>query len=314
MESRKLVQHGSSSLTITLPKKWLEKHHFSKGQEVKISEKGSYLIIGGKGRKEKKSKKIYIPKNMPNSAIMHYIAALYRAGYDHVEINYESAKSYNAIEKVTGSDLNGFDIIENKRKSCIIQSLSGLDTGYFENILQKLLHCISDMAKDGYESIKENNLEGVELAKTRENIINRHANFCERILTKVGYKDPDQIPFFFYIIKELENIGDEYFAIFNYFPKIKKFNSKIIQKIKDTNDILSNFKTIYEKYSSKKSKEDIEKAAELHDKLSNEIKEIHKLMELDYKEDVVLHHLATILRRLKSCLGSLFSIMLVEIK
>ena len=50
MVTRKIVQHGSSSLTVTLPKKWVEKNNLKKGNEIKVDEKGTYLVIGGKGK------------------------------------------------------------------------------------------------------------------------------------------------------------------------------------------------------------------------------------------------------------------------
>jgi len=311
MVTRKIVQHGSSSLTVTLPRKWINNNKLHKGDEIKLTEKGSYLIVGGRGRKEKTSITIKISGKNPPSAVMHYTAGLYRAGYDHVKFIYNNVETYQAIETVTGSDLSGWNIIENKKDSCIIDSISAVDQSHFEDILKKLLYNLSEFSKDSLEAIKNKDSNSVKMAQTKERIINNNANFCERILIKDGYKDPDKIPFLFYIIKELENIGDEYNNICKYYLNSKSINHKTLKLYYDTNENLGEFKKLYLKEEIDKPLS-IENASVLHTKLRDKISETYHLLEANDKDDCILHHLLSILRRTKSCLGCLFSIMIVE--
>lgn len=311
MATRKIVQHGSSSLTITLPIKWIKKNHLHKGEEIQIVEEGPYLIVGGKGRKDILSKTVKISDKISRSAIMHYTAALYRAGYDKIKFFYNNAEIYDAIEKVVGADLNGLDITENKKNFCILESISTVDQSQFNNILKKLFFSLSEFSKDSFEAIKNKNINEIEIARTKENIINRNANFCERILTKVGYENIDQIPFLFYIIKELENIGDEYDNICKYYLKQKKIDKKTLRLFKEVNDVFTDFKKLFLKQEIEKSLK-IEDCSKLHSQIGEKIKEVYTLLEANDEDDCILHHLCSIVRRIKSCLGSLFSIMIVE--
>ena len=45
MELRKLIQHGNSSLTISLPSKWIKNKGLKKGDQIQIIEKGETLIL-----------------------------------------------------------------------------------------------------------------------------------------------------------------------------------------------------------------------------------------------------------------------------
>ncbi len=312
MATRRIVQHGSSSLTITLPAKWVKKNHLHKGEEIKITEEGAYLLIGGRGKKDVVSKMVTIKDSkIPAVAIMHYIAALYRAGYDKVEFTYDTAEVYKAIERVTGSDLNGWDIIESKKNSCTVESISTTEQANFKNVLSKLLYNLLELSKESLSAIKDKNTKAIEMAQTKDNVINRNANFCERVLIKDGHEDPDKLPFLFYIIKELENIGDEYNDICNYYLKTKKINPKTIKLYEETNEIFAGFKRFYEKMVIDKAFS-FEEASIFYGKVLETTDKAFSLLDANQEDDRILHHLLSVLRRVKSCLGCLFSIMIVE--
>lgn len=311
MSTRKIVQHGSSSLTITLPIKWINRNKLHKGEEIKITEKGSYLIVGGRGKEEKISKTIKIPSNVNPSVMKHYTASLYRAGYDSVKFIYDNAEIYQAIESVTGSDLSGWEIIENKKNSCIIESVAVIDQSLFENIFKKMLYNLSEFSKDSLEAINNGDINAIKMAQTKEQIINRNANFCERILIKDGYKDPEKIPFLFYIIKELENIGDEYNQICKYYLDSNKIDKKTRKSYGEINEMVEVFKKLYLKEEIDKPLS-IENASSLYTKIQEKTKEMYDSLKENGKDDCILHHLLSIARRMKSCLGCLFSIMIVE--
>ena len=42
---RKIVQHGCSSLTITLPFPWVRKFNLKKGDELEVEEQGHTLLV-----------------------------------------------------------------------------------------------------------------------------------------------------------------------------------------------------------------------------------------------------------------------------
>ena len=57
---RKIVQHGSSSLTVSIPYKWIQKYNLNKGDEINIEENGNSLILSSDNRKVQNVKKIKV--------------------------------------------------------------------------------------------------------------------------------------------------------------------------------------------------------------------------------------------------------------
>jgi phosphate uptake regulator len=309
MVSRKVIQHGKSSLSATLPNKWTKKNKIKKGQEIDMIDKGRYLIIDSKERDKELSKNVKFSDKIPKSMVMHYTAALYRVGYDKLIFKYDIAKTYKAIAEVTGCDLNGFDIIENKNNTCTIHSPSKIEENEFNKIFESLLHNVFEIANSSFNAIKNDDDDEIENAQTQENIINRNANYCERKLIKEGHVSPEEIPFLFYIIKELENIGDEYSDICNHYSN--KLSSKTLEVYNEVNDCLGELKKLILKEIIKKSLK-LEDGAKLYQDLGNKIGKVDNLLDANNKDDCILHHLSNVLRRTKSCLGCLFSIMIVE--
>ena len=53
---RKLIKHGESSLTVSLPRKYVKENNLIKGQEIELTESGKEIIISIKKKKKKKQK------------------------------------------------------------------------------------------------------------------------------------------------------------------------------------------------------------------------------------------------------------------
>ena len=88
MEERKLIKHGPSSLTIALPKKWLDARGLKKGDGIYVAEEGNKLILNTK--KALKIDKISIAvTGLDTTSIYHYIQSLYRYGYNEIEVCFE---------------------------------------------------------------------------------------------------------------------------------------------------------------------------------------------------------------------------------
>ena len=103
---RKIVQHGSSSLTVSLPFSWAQKHGLSKGDEIEVEERGHSLIIHSKD-KPTLSKATFVIDDK-NKFLRRYIISLYKQGYDEIEICSEDGMPMEKIEDVLNEVL-GFE-------------------------------------------------------------------------------------------------------------------------------------------------------------------------------------------------------------
>jgi len=121
------------------------------------------------------------------------------------------------------------------------------------------------------------------------------------MLIKKNGKGVKQTAFLYHLIKEIENIGDEYKFMSNYCCKKKTFPSKrIINLHEDINKLLSDMHHLFYKFENKSITEIELKISELKQK----VKELFK----SNKDNMPLYHLGNILRRLETMIGSYFSL------
>ena len=85
---RKLIQHGNSSLTVVLPRKWIKENNLSKGGEVDIDLSENNLVIGTEARYPSKALSINV-QGMKYS-LSRIVTACYKSGYDDIHINFSS--------------------------------------------------------------------------------------------------------------------------------------------------------------------------------------------------------------------------------
>ena len=101
---RKVVQHGASTLIISLPNKWAKTNNVKKGTELEVEERGSELVIGADTEAE--SEKFDINITGRYKIAHRAISALYKAGYDQLNITFstpeeEEEANYNYWRSLT---------------------------------------------------------------------------------------------------------------------------------------------------------------------------------------------------------------------
>src|SRR3989338_4825001 len=136
METRKLIAHGPSSLTVALPYKWINKQNLKKGDEVTINEEYFGLKITAKPSETKKTIKINLP-GLDWPPILTALTSVYRQGYDEVIVIYGTQKEYQNISNAVRS-LVGFAVMENHNGKWLIKSLPSELEQDFETMLRRV--------------------------------------------------------------------------------------------------------------------------------------------------------------------------------
>ncbi len=207
MMRRKIVKHGNTSLTVSLPIDWVNKFNLKKGDEIEISEDEDRLVLSTERKMmhEKSEKDL---SDLKDHEILSIITALYRQGYDEIDLTYNNPKQTNYIQDAV-NNLLGLAIVEQTKKRCKIKDFSELKDDEFDTIMRRIFLLLIGMSEDLQEALKKKDKEGLSEMYNHDTNINKFCNLCIRILNKRGYKDHKKIKLLFHLIIELENIGDE---------------------------------------------------------------------------------------------------------
>jgi len=299
---RKIVQHGSSSLTVTLPIKWALKYHLKKGDELSCEEQGPRIII----ETEKESHHLRKEVSTTFSGIFtkNNLTQLYQLGYDEVEVRYDDLATLREIQERVPECI-GYEIIDQKAKVIVIKSIASALESEFDVLLRKCFLVTKEMGEDVYQAIVKNDFAKLEEIRHQEFINNKFTMCCVRILHKRGFHDNHRIMQMYDIIKQLERIADEYKYICDAFHTATKPCSKeSIQLFKNVNDYFEGFYQIFYKFDPVKK-----------NKIYMDRKSIQttarKIMQSSKAEETLLmHHLRNIIEKTYDAAGEYFALIL----
>lgn len=229
---RKVVLHGPSSLSISLPSEWVKKNNILKGDEVDLAISHHNLIIKpGNTIKEIKKKEISII-GLSDQSALDLITSLYKRGYDELIIEFDKSDFIKVLHKYINSNLLGFEIIKQSKEELVVKSISDYKPDEFDNLLRRLFLITIEYANKIHEIMQDGNDDMTLNYLLHQISINRISNLCQRMIVK----DEKQNPILHGIILSINRIGDVF--------------SEVIQEIKNDDSELTH--NIIHKYSELK--------------------------------------------------------------
>jgi phosphate uptake regulator len=264
---RKVIQLAGKTLVVSMPNKWVKKYGVKKGDDVEVEEGERKLVVkvGGEGEKVVK---VLDAKDL-NLMLKRVTGALYKAGYDEIEITYYTPEQYSIIRDVLNKMCMGFEIVKHGQRTIHIKMLSDLHSQEFENILRRLFLSLLSSADDSLEYIKQANLNGMEEIILRDSVINKYSDFCRRVLNIQGYGDARKTTTYYHICEELERIGDSYSDLMKFMldNKIKKLDPSTLNLISEINKYLRLYYELFYDFSLKA----LEYFGEVSEKIKKEL-------------------------------------------
>ncbi len=228
---RKVIKQGHNALTITLPSKWIKKNKINKDSEVDIVDQGKKLLVSIEKTEEIRKATIKIKnvdrflKHYPYNYFLRSIDVLYRLGYDEIEIIFDNSKVLDYIHEEL-EFLLGFEIVNQGEKICIIRNIAqGLEKE-FDSIMKRIFLMNISTAKDGFNAISNNEINRLNDLIHLEKINNKLTNFCERLLNKTGYRDPQKTSLIYSMLVLHEQIADDFKFMYQYLLRLNKGLSK----------------------------------------------------------------------------------------
>jgi phosphate uptake regulator len=293
---RKIVQHGSSSLTVTLPVKWVKKFNMKKGDELEVVESGPVLTVTT-------GSEISMPKKRVSTTesgifTKNNLSHLYQLGYDEIEISFDDPKTLDEIKQRL-PDCIGFEIIDQKPNKVLIKSIATTLETEFDTLLRKAFMIANEMAKDMIGAFEKESYGKLKEIRSMESLNNKFTDVCIRILNKKGYKAPKRTMQVYEIVKNIERIADE----FKYICDLnKKISSEELRSFKQAVEYYLAFYEMFYKFDAKLKKK-------LYDERNSLVKIFSEQIEKS-KNPLFLHHCINIVMKAFDGAGGYFALVL----
>ncbi len=292
---RKVALIGPSSLMVSLPSKWVKQWNIKKGDEVEVQEKEGVLMIGTPLKEEERS--IVLDMKDFELGVNRVIGALYKQGYDQVTLHISSPKQLETIYQVLKKTCIGYEIIEQTKGKVVMKQISKLEPNEFDHMLKRLFLFLLCSAEECVDAMDAKKVAAVNTIITRDDSINRYADFCRRVLNVQQMKKANAV---YHVIEQMERIGDEYKDMCKYVMQQKMIlDEKLIPKVKVAKEVLEQFYHLFYGFS-------FEKLEFFYKKYNNDARDMDDLLkQIKNPEQIrVLFHLRSIVKLVFDAMGN----------
>ena len=228
---------------ISLPREWAKKQGLKKGDEVELKEAGKHMIITPE--KEKAVEKVEIDvTNLDKSLVWRYFGAAYRKGCEEIKLIFK--QNSEAVKEIPdiASRFIGMEMVEQGKNYYLMKELTASKPEEFENMLKKTFQLLISMSESMLEAAKTNDKESLQNIKYSDKTVNKFADYCFRILNQKGHENTQKTIAYHTIVKQLEDIGDNYKILAEEMAKTKTAN-KTIELVDEINHQLKEFYKIF---------------------------------------------------------------------
>ncbi|MEM1625826.1 MAG: AbrB/MazE/SpoVT family DNA-binding domain-containing protein [Sulfolobaceae archaeon] len=246
VETRKVQKLGSSSLFVTLPKKWISKWNVKPGDKIimEVSDDGTLKLIAEKVKNVMNKRNIKIDVDSLKQPLLSIIPCLYALGYDEILLLSKKGIDRSEIESLLSfsKQLVGAEVTEAGNNKVKIECLLDTEKLGLESLLRRLLNIISKKIDEIILLISDK-IPNKELQVTKDDLRRVYLMLLRRILGN-RYDTEKYIVRNFIIISNITLLSYAYNIlekITSYLLKVKlnEDDSKKLREIfQASNDIL----------------------------------------------------------------------------
>jgi phosphate uptake regulator len=205
---RKVIQLAGKTLVVSMPSKWARNAGIKKGSEVRVEEKGDSLLISSSDAKKALYTEIDLSGTVPMTK--RVLGAVFKLGYETVIVKFSSMEELALAQEVIREEFIGFEVVRRTKNSIEIKSVTRLDEGEFETIFRRIFLALLGMAEESLQALVKGDTLWLNTVALTDKDINKYSDFCRRLLNQKGLSVSDKPLPTYYIVEQLERIGDSY--------------------------------------------------------------------------------------------------------
>ncbi len=202
---RSVIQLATNTLVVSLPSKWAHQQGLKKGDSVEVQEQEQGLVIAAD--KASGERKKVLQAGALKVMLGRAIGALYKAGFDEIEVQFEEKAQLDSIQEVLRRTCIGFEIVEQSRTRVVAKEISKAEAGEFDKVLRQAFMFVLSMADDTLDAAKKKDQAGLDAIPLMDSTVNRYTDFCRRLLNKQHHTLSGPL---YYLSEQIERIGDLY--------------------------------------------------------------------------------------------------------
>ncbi len=243
---RRIIRLGASTQVVSLPKRWTTRYGLKAGDELDVEERGRQLSIAtGKDLSLEKSS-----VDITNLVPLHNfgIAGLYLRGLDEVEVKSEKPELIARLSEHPVSQLVGFEVVEQAKNRALLKDVSGTKEIDISGILRRIFLLVLSLHEEMLKAAKAKETKLDHILSIDLNV-NRFCFLCLRLLNKRGAPDYRHTPVLYYLVTQLEGIGDEYKRLAYYLMQNRqKLDDKSIALFAKVGQMLRDYYELFFKF------------------------------------------------------------------
>jgi phosphate uptake regulator len=249
---RKLIQHGLSSLTLSLPRKWVKEKELKKGDEIEVAENSGNLVLSLD--KTRPHRKIEIDLSGAGTMLKKILGATYKTGYDEVKIKFSNPEELEKVRTLIREQFRGFEIMSQSKGDITIKNVAELNFKDFDDTFKRFFTVINQVSEESFDAISKNDFEWAKNITFLKKEIDRYADYCRRMIN-LGYSPENKrIPPLYTIIEQLEKVSDNYKELCRYISEKKIILDNDLKRIsREISDFLGDFYFLYYNFSFDKA-------------------------------------------------------------
>ncbi|HZX12119.1 MAG TPA: hypothetical protein VFE88_01550 [Candidatus Nanoarchaeia archaeon] len=298
---RKVVKHGPSTLSVSLPSKWVKTNKIKNGQTLNLEATSEGLLIYfEKEHFDKIETSLSSDKEWYVYRILRH---LYTYGYDEVKINY-TKKEYLSLVRKRLDSLTGFDVIESNQKYCRLKCIVSAPEQEYKQIVERIMWLILSQFDYLIEDAKNKKPTMYDEINEIFKSASRFNNLCRRLINKKSPYDAVTSKYVYTFLTTLLNISSFITYSYEYVKKADK-----LELTHNELDLILKTRAFYNNLFLAYMNLDVEKTRlffEERDAMFDDILEV-----LKEKNPVISHYFLNILKELSS-IGNLILILKIN--
>ncbi len=219
MEKRKLQRTGGASLTVTLPKKWIEDQHLQHGQQVAMySQDSGSLLIKTVPEHEIPSPAVLDVEHLSPEKAMRNAVSLFISGVNEITfLSRNLTKVQRSHIRSIIDRLIGFEIVEESSDTVMIRNILDITKLPIPDMVDKMFMLARSMIADAIDAALQKDIDSAQdiISRDREIdklflVINRqfHSVLEDRMVEEDLGLDRLGISYHRTIASQLERIAD----------------------------------------------------------------------------------------------------------
>jgi phosphate uptake regulator len=298
---RKVIQVADSTSLISLPMKWVKKYDIKKGDELEVEIQNNSLLISTDAIAKVDEVEVDIT-NLDRTSIMYVIRSFYRLGFDNVRLIFKNSKTIYkrkeievSVISVIHAEVNrlvGYEIMQERKDSCIIKDIQESSMKDFDNVLRRIFLLLNDVIEEFQNGVKDMDVEALKTIEIKHDTVTKFASYCLRLLNKMTNEGPGKTSNYYHIIEILDWFMDIYkYAARDIIKYNKKLDPQVIEIFLHVKEGMDIYYKLFYKFEN-------QKLFEINDIRSKAEKKLKLLKCKNSEEIIIVSKVFTILENL----------------